>query len=327
MAAITTDVRGLITALSPEVTNRFIRGYAAALAAQKPWWKDLIDRIPTENDNQNVLLEVDKDYLAFAPIGTAPQISPVEGKYWPVKLEKVLPTGASILVTQMKDRVALEFLKRKIDGMAQYAANANRIKLIDWLRTGDTNPAYLGYDGQQFFSSSHTVGASAASYDNLEPGDAIATDNLTSDNVFAIMAKLRSVPAGPGGRPYPLVDPIFYLIVPPQLEKAAKEIANNTWSPESGRFTENVLKGSINVIVDQDLATEPATWYVALSDQMVKPFMTLYMDTPDSGMVVPLIAPTDPNVLHLDRFEWYMKLFENTIGIRFEFVVKVVGTP
>jgi hypothetical protein len=326
MAATNIDIRSLIDALSPEVTDRFQRGYAEAWAKSNAWHKSLVDRLPTENDNFNLLLEVDNNYIHFAPIGTAPDISAMVTKYWPVRLEKVIPTGVWILETQLRDKLAVMQLTRRIDALTQYGVSASKIKVIDQLRFGNTNPAYVGYDGQQYFSNTHAVGAAGVAYDNLEPGDAISTAALTADNVNALIAKLMTVPAGPDGRPYPLVDPKFTVIVPPQLAKAAKEIANNTWTPDSNRFTENVMKGWFDVVVEPQLGTEPTTWYIILTDEGIKPWVNIYMDTPGSNVVVPLIAPTDRNVYDNDRFEWRFKAFEQTALVRFEFAIKVVGS-
>jgi phage major head subunit gpT-like protein len=146
------------------------------------------------------------------------------------------------------------------------------------------------FDGSDFFSDAHPTYAPAGStqtYDNL-----YATA-LTHDNVDALWAVMASYIGEDG---HPMKVDARTLIVPPQLKRAAREIAVATnvmkvvdgTSEKAAATIDNVMAGEYEVLVVPGLASVPTRWFLADFSKMIKPFIRQVRSEPiirsfDSG--------------------------------------------
>jgi hypothetical protein len=333
MATPNLSTQQLVQATSIEIAQYWDRNYQKAWAQLGDDFLKLMRRMETKNDNLHIIVDAEQHRIRFSPIGTPLSSQPVLKKQFRVPLIKVIPDGVSIPITSFQDRIAGPIVQREVQGMMAALVRASKLRIIESLNAGDSDPFWTTWDGAQFFDTSHAVGASGVTWGNLEPGDSLPSADLTVENIFLLISKLNLVPSGPDGLPFPLPNPTYYIIVPPQMHQQALEVSANVWSPVSGRFTENVaatqLKGMLNVIMEPQLGLSPdgadATWYFAVTTPESVPWLSMYQTGGGSGELIPLIEPWMTNVKDDDMYVWEAKSIEETFPIRFEQVVKVVG--
>jgi phage major head subunit gpT-like protein len=112
-----------------------------------------------------------------------------------------------------------------------------------------------GFDGQPLFSAAHDLGDEApADQSNVE-----TSFDLTAQNYNTVRSKMQSY-VGNDGEPLGVMPDL--IVVPPQLEVAAKEIVNALTTEKNGAAVPNQLNGTARVLVVPQLANEPKTWYV-----------------------------------------------------------------
>lgn len=161
------------------------------------------------------------------------------------------------------------------------------------LQAGTTT---LGFDNVNFFSTSHLT-------DIDSPGSAaqsnLLTLALTPSNYSAARAKMRSW-NGRDGKPFGSRPSL--LVVPPSLEEAGLNILNSDFIAPAlfGGQTQvgtndnkNVLKGSAELLVIDELENDPTAWYLLDNSGMIKPFIIQERQAPT---FVYLNNPTDSNV-------------------------------
>lgn len=155
-------------------------------------------------------------------------------------------------------------------------------------------PTTLTWDGQFFFDAGHPVNMDEPAspvQSNIFPGTA-----LNAQNYSTVRATMMSY-VGESGRPMKVLPNL--LIVPPQLERTAKEIVLAQNIPGAAIVGDNVMKGTADVLVIPELAAQPTVWYLADTSKPVKPFVW------QERLAVEFTAkfsPTDDNVFFLDEF-------------------------
>ena len=165
----------------------------------------------------------------------------------------------------------------------------------------DPPPAW---DNVPFFGENHPAGTNengvAQFYSNV-------VDGLLSPETYKLArAQMRGI-RDPMGNRMGIVGTM--LVVPPSLEDVALRLAHQTFSPErvigatagTGDVGtgENIWKGTIEVIVIDDLEDEPDAAYLVASSLPLKPFVYVNREPPQ---FVQLTSPTDPNVFFLKEY-------------------------
>lgn len=147
----------------------------------------------------------------------------------------------------------------------------------------------LAFDGVPFFSTSHPTGAPAGGvYSNLFAGTA-----LSSAAVNTVRAAMRSY-VDESGKSMD-VNPRL-LVVPPQLQVTAEQIANATFTApvvavgqNAGSVQQsNVLQGAFKIKVVNELSNEPTVWYMADDSKGIMPLLWQLREAPQ------LTPVTDP---------------------------------
>lgn len=133
------------------------------------------------------------------------------------------------------------------------------------------------FDGQYFFDTDHPVSLSNSSLSTYSNYDA-SGKSLTLDNFAAVRAAMM-IRKGENGL-FLGVRPNL-LVVPPQLEHVARQIAKASFvvntagaTPAAGAtMMENVMKDTVDVLVIEELSSEATAWYLLDTRRVVKPFI------------------------------------------------------
>ena len=164
----------------------------------------------------------------------------------------------------------------------------------------------LGYDGVNFFASTHPVdpsGATSGTWSNTKTGVP-----LNGTTLAQAQAVLMNIP-GPDG--LPMGNYGDTILVPPSLKYVADVLANSTFFPEikngvSAAFGSqaNPYKGAYNVVCSPWLTDsgDPATavWY--LLDCRYRNLRPFFWQNRESAQLVQLIDPANPAVFFQDKF-------------------------
>jgi len=159
----------------------------------------------------------------------------------------------------------------------------------------------LAFDGQAFFSASHPVGDAAGStYSNLNASGF----PLNAANYATARQAMMAI-KGEDGKPL-LIQPSL-LVVPPQLEFTARQILNADFIAPgvavgmnaASQMQSNVLKGSADLLVLPDLASESDAWYLLDTTKPIMPFIFQLRKPPTFAA---LTDPTLENVFMRKKF-------------------------
>ena len=187
------------------------------------------------------------------------------------------------------DRTAIEDdqygqIKIRVQQLAEKFAQHMNKACFNLLRDGGANGGGLCYDGQYFFDSDHSDEGSASQSNSGTAGGAIGTVALTALSLWEAIAAMQSL-TDPQGE-YLDIAPDT-LVVPPKLEKTAREILESDYGysatamGSASTWVGNTLKGRLKLIVTPHCATTGRTssWFVLDTSGVVKPII-LQMRTP-----------------------------------------------
>lgn len=166
------------------------------------------------------------------------------------------------------------------------------------------------FDGQNFFATAHPTfilppASGAATYSNR-----FDTAPLDAEGVNTVRSAMASY-IGENGYPLGILPNL--LIVPPQLEKAARVVAQSTTyampavpggtlpGTTAMATVDNVMRGWFDVMVIRELANQPTVWYMADTTQAVKP---LVFQPRIAAEIIARFNPQDPAVFNLDKYTW-----------------------
>jgi phage major head subunit gpT-like protein len=217
--------------------------------------------------------------------------------------------SAELDVDKVEDNQAGMFSNFVIPQMGEQSAKWPDDQIRDAMQNGDSssNVRYQAWDGLTFFNDAHPVSldnSSLGTYDNLR-----ASTALTGPNVVAIrtaMAAIKKPDGRPGG--VRLTD----IFVPPALMHTAAQLANAEFTAPTAAFgvnaanvaATNVLKGTFNYHVIDELAGEDTTWYPMDLSKRMKPFIWQSRMAP---RLTQLTADKDPNVFREDKLQYGVK--------------------
>ena len=152
-----------------------------------------------------------------------------------------------------------------------------------------------GFDGVSFFSASHPTDLDEPSSSTQSNSFSLA---LNATNYAAVRASMGSFV---GRKGQIIGSPGNLLVVPPQLEYTARTILQASTIPNAGGTASqaNVLAGSADLLVIEELASDPTAWYLLNTRKVLKPFMRQIRRP---MQFVALMDPRDPNVFFKKEF-------------------------
>jgi len=163
-------------------------------------------------------------------------------------------------------------------------ASANFEKHKDYeafraLNSGEATTSFgAGYDGQAFFSASH-----------VDPGAVYTT---AQDNQYALTLDLdnfETVRVASGkyldSRGKYIGFNHNLLIVPPDLERIAAQVASNEWAYDTGNREINPYAGSVRLVVAPGGWLDTTAWYVVDTSQVQKPLYLQMRQSPQLSII------------------------------------------
>lgn len=178
--------------------------------------------------------------------------------------------------------------------IAQLGQEAARFPAKQAALTMANGNAKTGYDGANFFSTTHNEGVTG-NQSNLVTGSGTTLANVRADFVTARTAMRRY--KDDQGRPMNLKPDLIY--APPDLEDVFNQLINSELiaSPTTAAPT-NVLKGAADVWVDSNLS-DVNDWYLLDTQEVVKPLIYQIRTAPE---FTALDAPDSQNAFFRDRY-------------------------
>lgn len=159
----------------------------------------------------------------------------------------------------------LNAVKIRVDDLARKAKQSHPRKLFfDAVINGTTD---LCYDGQPFFSASHSEGKSGVQ-SNIVTGTGTSLDQLSTD-LETCEARMLSY-KDDIGEPFNEGSVTISVIVPVQLKAKFEKLNSLSYI---GVNTENTWKGRIKVITSSQRLTDANDWYFADSTPGLKPMI------------------------------------------------------
>ncbi len=203
---------------------------------------------------------------------------------------------------------------------AEFAEAAKKWPDIQVSAALQAGASTVGYDGQNQFDDGHPIdpdnaakafGGYTVQVNNFtgaasgnQPG-ALPFSGPSVATAFQTMASW----VGPDLVPMNIVPDL--VVVPPQLKFAAKEVLDvgseliikqlALTSGYGAAAPTNVLKGTLDYIVNPYLANEPTTWYMLCTTRATKPLVWQLRESPEQ---VFFTRPTDTDVFLHDTFKY-----------------------
>ena len=165
----------------------------------------------------------------------------------------------------------------------------------------ESNPST--FDGVAFFSASHPVDFSDAASPTTNSNVKLSAA-LSADNVQALRAQLINLKGADG---LPLGNIPNVIMVPPQLELTARQIAFSSFYPTASGAggggsavgpVSNVMQGLYDVVVNPYL-TDASKWYLVCTNGGVSPLLWIERSAPQISYQV---NPEDFMVFNRDKF-------------------------
>lgn len=223
--------------------------------------------------------------------------------------------GGSMPVTNVKRELTYSVKREMIDddmtgalrgvvGKVRSAAGKLR-RLPDRLMAALLHANPVSLSGSTLFNGAHVIPGTARTFDND-----FGSTSLTRDNAVAMRASMLSI----RGSDDDIIntDPRI-LLVPPELEDVAIEIAYGSLKVKAGTSTTNIstvlqnsAMGLFEVVVAPQLSQYSATtWYlVDASDPYDR---GLIHQTRESAELVAKFSPEDPEVFMRDEYIWGLR--------------------
>lgn len=277
-----------LTALREAMNRRFQAGFTTAPI----WWNRLAMLVPSTTAIET-----------YAWMADIPGFKEWQGER---TVENLKSRAAQVTNKKYQDTIKIPREKLEDDQYGIYGSYAEMMgvaarKLPDELLAVliKAANATTTWDGQYYFDTDHPVNMDDST--SGTQSNNFTSTALTSANYASVRAAMLAY-KGESGR-YMNVTPNT-LVVPPQLEKTAKEIVAAEIIPGSAANTtngSNVMKGTADVIVIPDLASASTTWYLADTTKPVKPFVWQER-TPVE--FVPKFNPQDERVFWDDEYHF-----------------------
>jgi len=157
--------------------------------------------------------------------------------------------------------------------------------------------ASLGFDGLPFFSALHTLNPAGVQSNLFTAATSGATPLVAGAGVGLDKVRQAMISyTGEDGLPMGVYPNL--LIVPPQLEFAAKTIL---FAERAANGSTNIQKGDMNYIVIPELANAPTEWFVADTTKSIKP---LIYQLREAVKMTSLTNVDDANVFFHKEFVW-----------------------
>ena len=197
-------------------------------------------------------------------VGQPPQMTEV------LDGEAVIATGLSDAVVTLTNKIyaaSIEFLRKDIDDqqngvldmrirqLADVAGGIYNKHITELCTNGTTDTSY---DGDAFFSNTHSARGDSGSQDNLLAGSGTSTAQITTDLAAAISG-LYTIKAENGETFLGTLAPKLVVMAPAAMAHNFREVLQAGYISQ----TDNIYKGAAELIINPRLdATDATDWYL-----------------------------------------------------------------
>lgn len=276
-------------------------GYSAAFAAayqSAPIWHPKLAMLPTYGDVESVVN------------GWMDQIPQMRQWVGPRHIHNVATRGRQMTALPFEETIGIDKYKIEDDQFGLYTPAVQMLaqqaaRWPDSLLAAKILENPTCFDGTAFFSDSHPVDIDAGASGPLGSYDNNLGLALTPANFGTARTAMRAF-KGRDGRAMGIRPSL--LVVPPSLEDTAMRIMTSDYlasfligSTTAGNVAAepNIYKGACEVLVVNELESDPTAWYLCDNTMPIKPFLFWQRKAPE---MVFLNKPTDPNVFFSRQF-------------------------
>lgn len=184
-------------------------------------------------------------------------------------------------------------IRPRIAQMGQEAARYPALLAAQTLVAGTST---TGYDGVNFFATTHVEGSSGTQSNNLT-GTGTTLSAVRADLISARTAMRRF--KDDQGRPMNLQPDL--VVIPPDLQDVFEQLINtNIIALSSGTQQSNVLMGAVDIMVDANL-TDLNDWFLLDTGEILKP---LVYQLREPAEFTARERPDDPKVFDTDQYAY-----------------------
>ncbi len=293
MAKVT---HALIQAIFQSFNVLFNKG----IESVETFWEKVAMLIPSSGEQEN-----------YAWLGDMPSLREWIGER---AIKKLIEKSYSI---KNKDfEASIEISKNKIEDdaygvyspmfqrMGEAAAQWADEMLFELLPKGFEE---LCYDDKAFFAKDHPVGTG----NKTKNVSNMTNKALTLESYIAARSAMMSF-KNDEGRPMNIVPDL--LVVPPSLEKIARDILKTDFSTDaSGKVQSNPYKDTAEILVVPYLAAHEKKWFLLDTRKAIKPFIYQERKAPEFASI------TDPNSEHVFKQNTFLYGVEARGNVGFSF--------
>lgn len=194
------------------------------------------------------------------------------------------------------------------------AARFGQERIIGALNNGDSS-SFPMYDGENYFSSSHTRNGNT--YDNLQAG-ALNAVNLQAQRV--VMARFPTDKNEPSNI---LPTDMF---VPMELDITARQLIFGSQDPDDNKHMENQLKGIVALHASAEFTDDNDWWLLHTGAGMThKPFINIMHAVFGQLAVTPEIGPNTQAFREYSEYRWWARMLRRIYPTHPFFAIKVVN--
>lgn len=284
------------TGLQDLVFNALDLRYRAGYEQVKSFMEPVAMQVPSSSDT-NVYGWMDKVPILREWLGSRVVDDMVANEY---RLQnKLFEKTLGIKRTVLQDQQA-QLYGPWAEELGQQARRWPDYELTTALENGTSAALATTFDGVAYFSASHPIdpkGQVAGTQSNNFTGGGTVLSATSYSTALAAGRNFKGRDNKPLGTF--MNTQANYLIVPPALEKTAREILNGEFISVTGGSTQtNVWMNSAQLIVNP-LLTSATAWYLVDASRAVKPLLWQLRDAPE---FVQKTAPDDDHVFKNDEY-------------------------
>lgn len=255
-------------------------------AGMRTEFQKLYAGTPVQYEQITTVIDSNKRTEEYTWLGSTPEM-----REWIDERRKSSLNEKYFSATNLKYEVTLEVKRDDIedDLTGQYILRAGQLgeearRYVDKLTftTLAAGNATTCYDGQNFFSASHSEGSSGTQSN-------LGTTALSATNLKTAITNFENL-LDDQGKPFGVIADT--LVIPPALKWTAMELLNSSFYPEEGTTTAklatNVLQGALKLVVSPYI-TDTDSWFLMDTSRIVKPVIF------QKRTEVELSSTTDPN--------------------------------
>lgn len=234
-----------------------------------------------------------------------------------IELEKI-SDGVSISTLDATDPDLRAALMGEVESKAMSLQTRILYRIAEILEGGDTDTDFVVQDGEQLFSTTHSL--FGRTYSNIVTGNLDPTDPTAFE---AAVTRSRNIP-WTNGEYLPMQGAQRILMVPPGLAFKASSLVDPTKAFQTNINSDNPYAGIARVVVTEALQNAD-NWYLITLLNGLTPFTWARHAVYGNWQMIDKSRPEDENVHQRDMLEWDWFSYQTVWPTGYPFVIKGIG--